>query len=152
MSHLSSITGLVTEAAGLLPSHPLLPIEWHVCNQIQFSCSVISDSLQPHGLQLAKLQCPSPIPRACSNSCPSCQWCHPTILSSAVLISSCLQSFPASGFFSNESALRIRWPKYWSFSFSISPSSEYSWLISFRIDWLDLLAVQEILKSLLQLH
>ena len=77
-------------------------------------------------------------------------WCHPTILSSAVLISSCLQSFPASGFFSNESALRIRWPKYWSFSFSISPSIEQSGLISFRMDWLELLVVQGTLKSLLQ--
>ena len=70
--------------------------------------------------------------------------CHP--------ISSRLQSFPASGSFSNESVLRIRWPKYWNFSFSISPSNEYSGLISFRMDWLDLLAVQGTLKSLLQHH
>ena len=61
-------------------------------------------------------------------------------------------SFPASGFFSNESALRIRWPKYWSFSFSISLSNEYSGLISFRIDRFDLLAIQGILKTLLQHH
>ena len=66
--------------------------------------------------------------------------------------SPCLQSFPASGFFSNESVLPIRWPKYWSFSFSISPSNEYSGLMSFRMDLLDLLAVQGILKSLLQHH
>ena len=65
---------------------------------------------------------------------------------------SCLPSFPASGSFSKESVLHIRWSKYWSFSFSISPSNEYSGLISFRIDWLDLLAVQGILKSLLQHH
>ena len=71
--------------------------------------------------------------------------------SSVIPFSSCLQSFPAS-VFSNESALPIRWPKYWSFSFSIGPSNEYSGLISFRMDWLDLLAVQGILKSLLQLH
>ena len=63
-----------------------------------------------------------------------------------------LQSFPASGSFSNESALRIRWPKYWSFSFSISPSNEHSGLISFRMDWLDLLAVQGTVKSVLQHH
>ena len=63
-----------------------------------------------------------------------------------------LQSFPASGFFSNESVLCIRWPKYWSFSFNISPSNEYSGLISSRMDWLDLLAVQGTLKSLLQHH
>ena len=65
---------------------------------------------------------------------------------------SCLQSFPASGFFFNESVLQIRWPKYWSFSFSISPFNEYSGLISFRIDWFDLHAVQGTLKSLLQYH
>ena len=68
-------------------------------NSVQFSCSVMSDSLQPHGLQHARLHCPSPTPRAYSNSCPSSQWCHPTISSSIVLFSSCLQSFPASGSF-----------------------------------------------------
>ena len=76
--------------------------------------------------------------------------CHSTISSSVVPFSSHLQFFPASGSFSNKSVLHIRWPKYWSFSFSISPSSEYSGLISFRIDWLDLLAIQETFKSLLQ--
>ena len=80
----------------------------------------------------------------------SSRWCHPTISSSIVPFSSCLQSFPASG--SSESALYIRWPKCWSFSFSISPSNKYSGLISFNIDWLDLLEVQETLKSLLQHH
>ena len=74
------------------------------------------------------------------------------LISSSVVPFSHLHSFPASGFFSSESVLRIRWPKYWSFSFSISPSSEYSGLISFRMDWLDLLAVQGTLKSLLQHH
>ena len=118
---------------------------------VQFSHSVMSDSLQPHGLQHSRLPFPSPTPRACSNSCPSCRWCHPTISSSVVPSSSHLQSFPASGFFSNESVLHIRWPKYWSCSFSISPSKEYSGLTSFRIDWLDL-AVQGTLKSLLQHH
>ena len=117
-----------------------------------FSCSVMSNSLQPHGLQHADLPCPSPSPRACSNSCPSSQWCHPTISSSAVPFSSCLQSFPASGFFSNELAFLIRWPNYWSLNFSISPSNEYSWLISFRTDWFDLPVVQGTPKSLLQHH
>ena len=84
-----------------------------------------------------------------SNSCPLSQWCHPAISSSVVPFSSCSQSFPAS-VFSSESALHIRWPNYWSFSFSISSSNEYSELISFRIDWFDLLAVQGTLKSLLQ--
>ena len=86
---------------------------------VQFSCSVVSDSLWPHGLQHARLPCPSPTLRAYSNSCPLTQWYHPTISSSVVPFSSHLQSFPASES-SNESVLRIRWPKYWSFSFSIS--------------------------------
>ena len=88
--------------------------------------------------------------RVYSISCPLSQWCHPTISSSAIPFSSCLQSFPASAF-SNESALRIRWLKYWSFSFSISPSNEYSRMISFRIDWFDLFSVQGTLKNLLYL-
>ena len=81
--------------------------------------------------------------RACSNSCPS-SWCwHSANSSSVAPFSSCLQSFPASGsFLKQESVLCIRWPKYWSFNFSISPSSDYSGLISFRIDRFDLLAVQ----------
>ena len=97
------------------------------------------------------LPCPSPTPRVYSNSCPLSWWCHPTISSSVIHFSSCLQSFPASGS-SNESALRNRWPKYWSFSFNINPSNEHQGLISFRMDWLDLLAVQGTLKSLLQHH
>ena len=71
-------------------------------------------------------------------------FCHPFLLLPSII--------PSIGVFSNESALRISWPKYWSFSFSISPSNQYSGLISFRIDWLDLLAVQRTLKSLLQHH
>ena len=103
-----------------------------------FSHSVVSDSLQPHGLQHTRLPCPSPSPEACSNSCPLSQRCHLTI-SSSVIPFSCLQSFPASGsFLYKESVLCIRWPKYWCFSFSISPSNEYSCMISFRIDWFDL--------------
>ena len=111
----------------------------------------MSDSLQPHGLQHTRLPCPSPAPRACSNTCPLSQWCHPTISSSGIPFS-CLQSFPWSGFFSSESVLRIRWPKYCSFSFNSSPSNEHPGLISFRIDWSDILAVQETLKTLLQHH
>ena len=98
-----------------------------------------------------RLPCPSPTPRACSNSCPSSQWCHPTISSCCPLL--LLPSiFPSIRVFSNKSVLHIRWPKYWSFSFSISLSNEYSGLISFRMDWLDLLAVQGTLKSLLRHH
>ena len=114
-----------------------------------FSHSVKSDSLQSHGLQHTRLPCPSLSPWVCSNSCPLNQWWYLSISASAALFSFCLQSFPAS-VFSNESALHIRWPKYWSFSFSISPSNEYSGLISLRIDQFDLLAVQGTLKSLLQ--
>ena len=119
-------------------------------SSVQFSCSVMSDSLRPHGPQHARLPCPSLTPGVHPNSCPLSQRCHPTNSSSAVPFSSCLQSFPASGSF--QIVLHIRWPKYWSFVFNISPSNEQPGLISFRIDWLDLLAVQGTLKSLLQHH
>ena len=85
--------------------------------------SVMSDSLWPRESQHARPPCPSPTPRVHSNSHPSSQWCHPAISSSVVPFSSCPQSLPAS-VFSNESTLRMRWPKYWSFSFSIIPSKE----------------------------
>ena len=89
---------------------------------------------------------PSLSPGACSDSCPLSWWCHPTISSCRPLL--LLPSiFPIIRVFSNESALHIKWPKCWSFSFSISPSKEYSGLISFRMDWLDLLAVQGTLKN-----
>ena len=170
----------------------------------------MSDSLQPHGLQHARLPGLSSTPRACSNSCPLSWWCwcggtdviskfmeiflqfssvaqscpmlcdpmnhsipglpvhhllpestqtHVHWVSDTIQPSHPLSSHSPPAFnlsqnrvFSNESALRIRWPKYWSFSFSISPSSEYSGLISSRIDWFDLLVVQGTLKSLLQHH
>ena len=86
------------------------------------------------------------------NSCPLSQWCHRTISSSVVPFSSCVQSFPASGSFQMSQFFAIRWPKYWSSSSNISPSNEHSGLTSFRMDWLDLLAVQRTLKSLLQHH
>ena len=111
----------------------------------------MSDSLQLHESQHTRPPCSSPTPRVYSNSCPSSQWCHPAISSSVVPFSSCPQSLPASESFPM-SQLCMRWPKYWSFSFSISPSSEHPGLISFRVDWLDLLAVQGTLKSLLQHH
>ena len=91
-------------------------------------------------------------PEICSDSHPWSWSCHPTISSSVSPFSSGPQSFPASKSFSSDSALLIRWPKYWSFSFSICPFDEYSRLISFRVDWFDLLAVQGTLKSLLQHH
>ena len=116
-----------------------------------FSCQVVSDSLRPHGLQHVGPPCPSPTPRACSKSCPLSWRCHPTISSSAVPFS-CPQSFSASGSFAVSQLFASGGPKHWSFSFSISPSSEHSGLISFRMDCLDLLAVQGTLKSLLQHH
>ena len=117
---------------------------------VQFNRSVVSDSLRPHESQHARHPCPSPTPGVHSDSCPLSQWCHPTISSSVVPFSSCPQYLPASRS-SNESTLRIRWPKYWSFSFSIIPSKEIPGLI-FRMDWLNILAVQGTLKSLLQHH
>ena len=111
----------------------------------------MSDSLRPHEPQHAMPPCLSPTPRLHPNPCPLCQWCHPTI-SSSVITSSCLQSFPASGSFQMNQLFCIRWPKDWSFSFNISPSNKHSRLISFRMDCLDLLAVQGTLKSLLQHH
>ena len=108
------------------------------------------NSLWPHGLQLARFPCPSLSPRICSNSHSLSRWCHPTISSSVVPFSSCPQSFPTSRNFSNELAFCIRWPKYWNFSFSISPSNEHSAYISIRMDWFDLIAVQGTLQSLLQ--
>ena len=99
----------------------------------------MSNSLQPHGLQDTRSPCLSLSPRVCSNSCPLNWWCYPIISSSVTPFSSCPPSFPV---FSKELALCIRWSKYWSFSFSISPSNEHSVLISFRIDCFDLLAVK----------
>ena len=103
----------------------------NLCLLLLLSCSVMHSSLKPHGLQHARLPCSSPFPRVCSNSCPLSWWCHPTISSCCplLLLPSILSSIRV---FSNESALHIRWPKYWSFSFSVSLSSEYSGLISFQ--------------------
>jgi len=108
--------------------------------KVQFSRSIVSDSLWLHELQHARPLCPSPTPGVHSNSCASSQWCHSAISSSVVSFSSCIP--PSIRIFSNESTLHMRWPKYWSFSFSISPSNEHPGLNSFRMNWLDLLAVQ----------
>jgi len=121
-----------------------------------FSHWVVSSSVTPHGLQQARLSCPSLSPEVCSNSYSLSQWCHPTISFFVAPYSTCLQSFPSIIVFSNDPALYIKWPKYWSFIFSFIPSNEYTELIFFffffRIDWFDLLAVQGALKSLLQQH
>ena len=113
-------------------------------SSFHFSRSVMSNSLWPHESQHAMPPCPSTTPRVYPNPCPLSRWCRPAISSSVVPFSTCPQSFPVSGSFP------MSQPKYWSFSFNISPSNEHPGLISFRMDWLDLLAVQGTLKSLLQ--
>ena len=107
----------------------------------------MSDSLWPHGLQPARLPCPSPTPGACSDSCPLSSWCHPKHLILCYPLLLLPSVFVSIRAFSSESVLCIKWPKYWSFSFSFNPSNEYSGLISFRTDWFDLLAVQGTLKE-----
>ena len=113
---------------------------------VQFSHSVTSDSVWPHGLQHARPPCPAPAttPRVYRNPSNHLILCRPLLLLPSV--------FPSIRVFSNESVLCIRWSKYWSFSFRISPSNEYSGLISFKMEWLDLLAVQGTFKGLLQHH
>ena len=118
---------------------------------VQFSRSVVSDSLRPHESQHARPPCPSPTPGVHSNSRPSSQWCHLAISSSVVPFSSGSQSLPSSESFPM-SQLFAWGSQSIGFSFSISPSNEHPGLISFRMDWLDLLAVQGTLKSLLQHH
>ena len=110
-------------------------------HEVQFSQSVMSDSLWHPALHHARLPYSLLSPRACSNSCPLSRWCHPTIPSSVVPSSLTFNLFQNQGL-TKQSILLIRWPKYWNYSFSISSFNEYSGLISFRIDWLDLLAVQ----------
>ena len=132
-------------------SIPYIPAG-HILSAHQFSSVAQSClTLWSHGLQYASFLCPSLTPRACSTHvhwiCDAINHlilCHPLLLPPSV--------FPSIRVFSNESVLHIRWPKYWNFSFRISPSNEYSGLISSRTDWLDLLAVQGTLKSLLQHH
>ena len=145
---------LTTQACGLNPGRGALSPDSSACpdpqshraavqdemiqfSSVQFSRSVVSDSLRPHESQHARSPCPSPTPGVHSDSCPSSQWCHPAISSSVIPFSSCPESLPA-WVFSNKSALHMRWPKYWSFSLSINPSKEYPGLISFRMDWLGL--------------
>ena len=118
---------------------------------VQFSRSVMSNSLRPHESQYARPPCPSPILGVYPDSCPSRRWCQPAISSCCPFL--LLPSIPPSiRIFSSESTLCMRWSKYWSFSISICPSNERPGLVSFRMDWLDLLAVQGTRKSLLQHH
>ena len=110
------------------------------------------DSFKPHGLQHARPPCPSPTLVVYSNSCPLSRWCHPAISSSVIPFSSCLQTFPASGSFPVSQLFASGGESSGSFSFSVSPSNEHPGLISFRMDWLDHLAVKGTLKGLLQHH
>ena len=118
-------------------------------SSVQFSCSVMSDSLQPHELQHARPPCPSPTPKVYSNSCPSSRWCHPAISSSVIPFSSCPQFLPASESFPMSQLHEVA--KVLEFQLN-HPSKEIPGLISFRMYWLDLLGVQGTLKSLLQHH
>ena len=118
-------------------------------SSVQFSHSVLSDSLRPHGMQHTRLPCPSPISGAYSNSCSLSRWCHPTISSSVVPFSSCPQSFPVSGSFPRVSFSQ-QVAEVLEFQFQHQSSNEYSGLIFFRINWLGLPAVQRTLKSCLQ--
>ena len=130
----------------------LLNLVCNIFSSVQFSHSVVSDSLQPHEPQHARPPCPitnsrsPPKPMSIESVMPS----NHLILRRPLLLLPSI--FPSTRVFSNESALHIRWPKYWSFSLHISPSKEHPGLISFRMDWLDFLAVQGTLKSLLQYY
>ena len=135
------IYSLLTDINPEVSARVELWLQWTCCSVNKS----LSDSLQPHGLQHARLPCPSPSPRVCSNSCPLSQWFYFNHL-----ILCCPLPFPLTFPSVNESVLCIRWPEYWSFRFCISPFSEYWGLISFRVDWFDLLTIQGTLKSLLQ--
>ena len=127
-----------------------LLLGWFLLLRLQFSCPVLSNSLWPHELQHARHPCPSPTPGVQSMSI---EWVMPSthlILCRLFLLLPSI--FPSVRVFSNESALHIRWPKYWSFILNISPSNEHPGIVYFRMDLLDLLAVQGTLKSLLQHH
>ena len=120
-------------------------------SSVQFSRSVMSDSLWPHEPQHARPPCPSQTPRVYSNSCPSSQWCHPAISSSVIPFSSCPQSLPASGFFQWVNSL-YEVAKVLEFQLQYQSFQWTPGMISFRMDWLELLAVQGTLKSLFQHH
>ena len=129
----------------IIPGESLL---WLLFSSVQFSRSVMSDSLRPHESQHTRPPCPSPSPGVHSNSRPSSWWCHPAISSSVIPFSSCPQSLPASGSFPMSQLFA-----WGSQSTGVSALASFlPGLISFRMDWLDLLAVQGTLKSLLQHH
>ena len=136
----ASYTSVTTILLGLVLSS-LKIILMYMFSSVQFSRSVVSDSLRPHESQHARPPSPSPTPKVHSDSCPLSQWCHPAISSSVVPLFLLPPIPPSFRVFSNESTLRMRWPKYCSFSFSIIPPKEIPGLMSFRMDWLDRLEI-----------
>ena len=136
--------------------HPIMEEKrGSVCYECNCCYSIAKSfpTLWPHGLQHPRLPYPSLSSRVFSDSCPLNQWCYLTISPAtpfSLLLSPSI--FPIISVFSNELAFHLRWPQYWSFSFSNSPFNEYSGLVSFKVYWFDLLAVQGTLKSLLQHH
>ena len=125
--------------------------EFWAQSSVQFICSVVSNSLQPHELQQARPPCPSPTPGVHPNPCPLSRWCHPTISSSVVPFSSCPQSFPPSGSFQMSQLFASGGQSIGvSASAPVLPMNTQDW--AFRMDWMDLLAIQGTLKSLLQHH
>ena len=146
-SSIPIIYGFLSFSLHILGTQPTI---WYF-SSVQFSSVVQSClTLRRHGLQHARPPCPTPTPGVYPNSCLLSPWCHPTISSSVTPSPPAFNLFQRQGLFKWVKTLWIRWPKYWSFSFSISPSNEHPGLISFRMDWLDLFAVQGTLKSLLQ--
>ena len=132
-------------------THSLVCTCTHI-QSVQFSRSVVSDSLRPHESKHSRPPCPSPAPGVHPNPCPLCRRCHPTVSSSVVPFSSCPQSFPPSGSFQMSQLFTSGGQSIGVFSFNISSSNEHPGLTSFRMDWLDLLAIQGTLKTLLQHH
>jgi len=161
--HCKQISLVCVGVLSVSGTHWVCPSSWHVCfpglhctgsrflcSSVHLSCSVVSDSLAPHELQHTRTPCPSPTPEVYSNSCPLNHWCHPTLSSSVIPFSSCPQSFPESGSF-QMSQLLVSGGQIIGVSASTSVLPKNT-LISLRMDWLDLLAVQGTLKSLLQHH
>ena len=145
------VWSLIRELRSCMP-HSMANIFLTKVNSVQFSRSVVSDSLQPHEVQHARPPCPSPTPGVHPDSCASSQWCHPAISSSVVPFSSYLQSLPASGTFPMSQLFSWGGQNIGLSASASVPSNEHLGLISFRMDWLYLLAVQGTLKSLLQYH
>ena len=154
MQHLKVSIGIeyCNRQAFLLLQHRKLNTDIWEIHSVQFSLSVVSNCLWPHESQHTRPPCPSQTPGVYSNSCPLSRWWHPAISSSVIPFSSCPQSLPASRSFPTSQLFPWGGQSIWSFSFSISPSNEHPGLISFRMDWLDLLAVFSKYNSHVKFH